>query len=71
MLFDNVFFVLSMIGITLLVATWTWILVDRTKSKKQRFARKPTSPLAAHFGKLKRGLDGMEYQKMMRNDQWS
>jgi hypothetical protein len=27
--------------------------------------------LAAHFGKLKRGLDGMEYQKMMRNDQWS
>jgi len=24
--------------------------------------------LAAHFGKLKRGLDGLEYQKMVRNE---
>jgi len=24
--------------------------------------------LATHFGKLKRGLDGLEYQKMVRNE---
>jgi len=26
--------------------------------------------LASHFGKLKRGIDGLEYQKKMR-DEWN
>ncbi|GHT18201.1 hypothetical protein AGMMS4956_21670 [Bacteroidia bacterium] len=33
--------------------------------------RKPRKTLASHFGKLKRGLDGMEYQNKMRNEEWS
>jgi len=29
---------------------------------------RPRRTLAAHFGKLKRGLDGLEYQKQVRNE---
>ncbi|MDR1153584.1 MAG: hypothetical protein LBL04_02645 [Bacteroidales bacterium] len=35
---------------------------------KMKPKRKKT--LAGHFGQLKRGLDGMAYQKSMRNE-WS
>jgi hypothetical protein len=34
----------------------------------EQFKRKPRKSLAAHFGKLKRGLDGLEYQKSCRNE---
>ena len=34
----------------------------------RRVKRPPKKTLAAHFGKLKRGLDGLEYQKMVRNE---
>ena len=34
--------------------------------KEQHIKGKKT--LATHFGKLKRGLDGLEYQKMVRNE---
>ena len=30
--------------------------------------RKPRKTLAAHFGTLKRGFDGLEYQKEVRNE---
>jgi hypothetical protein len=34
-----------------------------SKIKKQR-----KQTIAKHYGKLKRGIDGMEYQKSMRNE---
>jgi len=33
-----------------------------------QMGRKPRKTLAAHFGTLKRGYDGLEYQKEMRNE---
>ena len=30
--------------------------------------RRQKKTLAAHYGKLKRGLDGVEYQKEVRNE---
>jgi hypothetical protein len=41
--------------------------VDNLLSKIKK-NRKQT--IAKHFGKLKRGIDGMEYQKSIRNE-WS
>jgi hypothetical protein len=34
-----------------------------------QFNKRPRKTLAAHYGKLKRGIDGLEYQKAMR-DEW-
>jgi len=39
--------------------------LDMLLAKKNRPQKKT---LAAHFGKLKRGLDGLEYQKQLRNE---
>ncbi|GHT32702.1 MAG: hypothetical protein LBN27_02955 [Prevotellaceae bacterium] len=33
-----------------------------------QFAPKPKRTLETHFGKLKRGIDGLEYQKKLRNE---
>ncbi|MCL2329322.1 MAG: hypothetical protein FWC39_12525 [Bacteroidetes bacterium] len=38
-------------------------LLNRTQKKQ-----KPRKTLGDMYGKLKRGIDGLEYQKMMRND---
>ena len=38
----------------------TSLLVKMRKRKKKS--------LYAHFGKLKRGIDGLEYQKLVRNE---
>jgi len=39
--------------------------LDKLLAKTVRLRKKT---LAAHFGKLKRGIDGLEYQKEMRNE---
>jgi hypothetical protein len=33
-----------------------------------KFKKKNKKNLASHFGKLKRGIDGLEYQKSVRNE---
>jgi len=33
-----------------------------------QMGKKPRKTLAAHFGTLKRGFDGLEYQKEVRNE---
>ena len=38
----------------------TGLLVKMKKRKKKT--------LCSHFGKLKRGIDGLEYQKLVRNE---
>ena len=52
------------------------MVIEINKSTADNFERllaqmqnKPRRTLAAHFGKLKRGLDGLEYQKQVR-DEW-
>jgi hypothetical protein len=64
MLLENVFFVLAMAGIAILLCISTCIWVDYAKKKKQR----PKKTLADIYGKLKRGIDGLEYQKAMRSE---
>jgi len=34
----------------------------------EKIGRLRKKTLSAHFGKLKRGIDGVEYQKKMRNE---
>jgi hypothetical protein len=35
-----------------------------------KLKRSPKKTIAKHYGKLKRGIDGMAYQKTVRNE-WS
>jgi len=44
------------------------ITPDKMNVLLAKIERPPKKTLAAHFGKLKRGLDGLEYQKMVRNE---
>jgi len=44
------------------------ITPDKLKMLLAQIGRPRKKTLAAHFGKLKRGLDGLEYQKTVRNE---
>ncbi|GHT02278.1 hypothetical protein AGMMS49525_05510 [Bacteroidia bacterium] len=44
------------------------ITQDNVEMLLAKFNKRPRKTLAAHYGKLKRGLDGLEYQKTMRNE---
>ncbi len=44
------------------------ITQDSLNTLLTQIKRPPKKTLAIHFGKLKRGLDGLEYQKMVRNE---
>ena len=44
------------------------ITPDKLSTLLAKVERPRKKTLAAHFGKLKRGLDGLEYQKMVRNE---
>lgn len=46
------------------------ITPDTINNLLVKMGRPKKKTLAAHFGKLKRGLDGVEYQKTMR-DEWN
>jgi len=37
---------------------------------KEKIEKLPRKNIGKHFGKLKRPMDGLEYQKMIRNE-WS
>ncbi|MDR0865284.1 MAG: hypothetical protein LBO74_10205 [Candidatus Symbiothrix sp.] len=39
--------------------------IDELLSKVKKYRKKT---IAKHFGKLKRGMDGMEYQKSVRSE---
>ena len=44
-------------------------LLDEVKKRNQGYKGKKKT-LADVYGKLKRGLDGLEYQKAVRNGDW-
>ena len=44
------------------------ITPDKLSMLLAKIERPRKKTLAPHFGKLKRGLDGLEYQKMVRNE---
>jgi len=44
------------------------ITSDKLSILLAKIKRPHKKTLAPHFGKLKRGLDGLEYQKMVRNE---
>ena len=44
------------------------ITQDNIAGLLNRARKKPRKTLGDIYGKLKRGIDGLEYQKMMRND---
>ena len=44
------------------------ITPDKLNMLLAQIGRPHKKTLAAHFGKLKRGLDGLEYQKTVRNE---
>ena len=44
------------------------ITAENINSLLAKVKRPQKKTLAAHFGKLKRGIDGVEYQKQMRNE---
>ena len=44
------------------------ITSDKLNMLLAKVERPSKKTLAAHFGKLKRGFDGLEYQKMVRNE---
>jgi len=52
------------------------LVIDKKKIKdtarltvRKTIAKEKTSNLADHYGKLKRGLDGLRYQLTMRNNE--
>jgi hypothetical protein len=38
MLIEDLFFVLAMIGIAVMLSVFAWILIDKSKSKKQQLS---------------------------------
>ena len=61
-------FYLCGINIKIMVLEVKEITQDNIMSLLDRTKKKPRKTLGDIYGKLKRGIDGLEYQKMMRND---
>ena len=44
------------------------LMPDNINQLLSKIKKRPKQTIAKHFGKLKRGIDGMEYQKSVRNE---